>query len=567
MNPIERFRERVRLYREAGIALESLSLGCSVKVDLYDVLYPAIQLLRDELSRLNLVIAPREDAAIVRGEEAQLMRVFLDVENPQLDAAAVESFAPTLAVVLVQLYMAKAASAERFAEYAARLYKALGSTRHRVWIGKGHSIVSTKQGAEFFMVDFLKTYGEEGYVLANNDTIQVIDPSEDLDSPLQVAVAINNALNDLYVKGVYKDIYIAPVYDAPERWYEGVEKSYLAYASRLGKVVEAPLPRRGYLLLGATAWGYLDKEPPTFYRELDRGFVVVVTRPFGELAYFTTYVAIHADEELLKAFESSVMPLEEFEKEKRRVLELMATPNVEVAKVIYRYLPELGERFRAEEHIAATIDVSGPGIFVFKEVAEKAGVDIELFEVPLLNPKLSKFAADFYIMPDATAGTNGAVALLLHESLAEEVVKELSKIPHLSPRVVGRVVGRGEGKLHVPPEALSYISSRKLKEKLTAQAPILAGLGVAKPARARIYVEGDVQGVGYRPYLRSRARVLGLTGYARNLPDGRVEVVVEGDADAIRKFAEEACRGRERCRVAETQWERYLGEFKDFELI
>ena len=567
MNPIERFRERVKLYREAGIALESLSLGCSVKVDLYDVLYPAIQLLRDEVSKLNLVIAPREDAAIVRGEEAQLMRVFLDVENPQLDAAAVESFAPALAVVLVQLYMAKAASAERFAEYAARLYKALGSTRHRVWLGKGHSIVSTKQGAEFFMVDFLRTYGEGGYILANNDTIQVIDPSEDLDSPLQVAVAINNALNDLYVKGVYKDIHIAPVYDAPERWYEGVEKSYLAHASRLGKVVEAPLPRRGYLLLGATAWGYLDREPPTFYRELDRGFVVVVTRPFGELAYFTTYVAVHADEELLKAFESSVMPLEEFEREKRRVLELMATPNAEVAKVIYRYLPGLGERFRAEEHIAATIDVSGPGIFVFKEMAEKAGVDVELFEVPLLNPKLSKFAADFYIMPDATAGTNGAVALFLHESLAEEVVKELSKIPHLSPRVIGRVVGRGEGRLHVPPEALSYISSRKLKEKLTAQAPILAGLGVAKPARARIYVEGDVQGVGYRPYLRSRARVLGLTGYARNLPDGRVEVVVEGDADAIRKFAEEACRWRERCRVAETQWERYVGEFKDFEIL
>jgi len=241
--------------------------------------------------------------------------------------------------------------------------------------------------------------------------------------------------------------------------------------------------------------------------------------------------------------------------------------NAEVAKVIYRHLPGLGERFRAEDHIAATIDVSGPGIFVFKEVAEKAGVDIELFEVPLLNPKLSKFAADFYIMPDATAGTNGAVALFLHESLAEEVVKELSKIPHLSPRVVGRVVGRGEGRLHVPPEALSYISNRKLKEKLAAQAPILAGLGVAKPARARIYVEGDVQGVGYRPYLRSRARVLGLTGYARNLPDGRVEVVVEGDADAIRKFAEEACRGRERCRVAETQWERDLGEFKDFEIL
>ncbi|MEM4765279.1 MAG: acylphosphatase, partial [Pyrobaculum sp.] len=58
---MEKFKERVKLYREAGIALESLSLGCSVKVDLYNVLYPALQLLKDEVNKLNLVIAPRED--------------------------------------------------------------------------------------------------------------------------------------------------------------------------------------------------------------------------------------------------------------------------------------------------------------------------------------------------------------------------------------------------------------------------------------------------------------------------------------------------------------------------
>ena len=44
----------------------------------------------------------------------------------------------------------------------------------------------------------------------------MIDPIEDFDSPLQVAVAVNNALNDLYVKGAYKEVHIAPVY-APWR--------------------------------------------------------------------------------------------------------------------------------------------------------------------------------------------------------------------------------------------------------------------------------------------------------------------------------------------------------------
>lgn len=565
MNPIERFRERVRIYREAGIALESLSLGCSVKVDLYDVLYPAIELLKDEISRLNLVIAPREDAAIVRGVGAELKRVYLDPEDPRVDPAFLESYAPDLAIVLVQLYMAKAATPRRFAEYAAKLYKALGSSRHRVWLGKGHSIVSTKKGAEFFMVDFLKAEEGEGYVLANNDTIQVIDPSEDLDSPLQVAVAINNALNDLYVKGVHKGVEIAPVYDAPERYKARIEAAVRAHASSLGRLVEAPQPGRGYLLLGATAYGVLDREPPTFYRHIGEDFVVIVTRPFGELAYFTTYVAVNTDEELLKAFENSVMPLDQFEKEKRAVLELMARPNVDVARIIYGHLPDLGGRFDPEAHIAATIDISGPGVFVFKEVAEKAGIDVELHDVPLLGPAVSRFAAQNFIMPDATAGTNGAVAIFAHRKLADVLLDELGRMPGLRPSVIGRVLGKGEGRLIVPSWALGYISSEKLREKLVGSVQILGGLAAGRAVRAKALVEGEVQGVGFRPAARAKARALGLTGYAANLPDGRVEVVVEGDRDRIEKFLQELC-ARFSCKVAELTWEAAEGAYKDFEI-
>jgi acylphosphatase len=46
-------------------------------------------------------------------------------------------------------------------------------------------------------------------------------------------------------------------------------------------------------------------------------------------------------------------------------------------------------------------------------------------------------------------------------------------------------------------------------------------------------VSGHVQGVGYRYFVRSRAEAAGLTGSARNLPDGRVEVVLEGPEAAV----------------------------------
>lgn len=46
--------------------------------------------------------------------------------------------------------------------------------------------------------------------------------------------------------------------------------------------------------------------------------------------------------------------------------------------------------------------------------------------------------------------------------------------------------------------------------------------------RMTAFVRGHVQGVGFRWWTRSRALQLGLIGWARNVPDGRVEVVVEG---------------------------------------
>jgi acylphosphatase len=49
----------------------------------------------------------------------------------------------------------------------------------------------------------------------------------------------------------------------------------------------------------------------------------------------------------------------------------------------------------------------------------------------------------------------------------------------------------------------------------------------------RFLVSGLVQGVGFRWFVARHARALGLAGYARNLPDGRVEVVVSGPDDAL----------------------------------
>ena len=54
--------------------------------------------------------------------------------------------------------------------------------------------------------------------------------------------------------------------------------------------------------------------------------------------------------------------------------------------------------------------------------------------------------------------------------------------------------------------------------------------------RAHVYVSGQVQGVFFRDSTRERAEQLGLAGWVRNLPDGRVEAIFEGPSEKVREI-------------------------------
>jgi acylphosphatase len=56
--------------------------------------------------------------------------------------------------------------------------------------------------------------------------------------------------------------------------------------------------------------------------------------------------------------------------------------------------------------------------------------------------------------------------------------------------------------------------------------------------RAHVLVSGSVQGVFYRDSARRKARELGLAGWIKNLPDGRVEAVFEGPSASVREMVE-----------------------------
>jgi acylphosphatase len=75
-------------------------------------------------------------------------------------------------------------------------------------------------------------------------------------------------------------------------------------------------------------------------------------------------------------------------------------------------------------------------------------------------------------------------------------------------------------------------------------------LGVSE---LHVRVTGVVQGVGFRWFVRERARRLGLAGWVRNLSDGSVEVAAAGDAHQIDLLRRELQRGPNGARVDEIQ--------------
>ncbi len=87
--------------------------------------------------------------------------------------------------------------------------------------------------------------------------------------------------------------------------------------------------------------------------------------------------------------------------------------------------------------------------------------------------------------------------------------------------------------------------------------------------RAHLFISGLVQGVFFRDHTRRWAASLGLTGWVRNLDDGRVEAVAEGPEADLQAFLSHVRQGPPRARVEDVhvEWGPWRGEFKDFVIL
>ena len=87
-------------------------------------------------------------------------------------------------------------------------------------------------------------------------------------------------------------------------------------------------------------------------------------------------------------------------------------------------------------------------------------------------------------------------------------------------------------------------------------------------ARAHVFVNGQVQGIFFRQNTKQKAESHGVTGWVRNLPDGRVEAVFEGKEEDVRALVD-FCRKGPRGAVitnVDVTFEGFAGEFRNFKV-
>jgi len=85
-------------------------------------------------------------------------------------------------------------------------------------------------------------------------------------------------------------------------------------------------------------------------------------------------------------------------------------------------------------------------------------------------------------------------------------------------------------------------------------------------ARAKLIIKGIVQGVSFRYYTQREARKGGVAGWVRNLPDGSVAALFEGEEEDVEAMIQWCRQGPPGARVTEVivQPEEYQGEFQSF---
>jgi selenophosphate synthase len=431
---------------------EMICLGCAAKVSLTDTVYPALNEVKNRISHFrNVRFQQRDDSYYFRTDKQNtLERVVAPLQSVAMSkqdtiTKALKAAGSGGAILLFNFTPQPGISF--FTDVLVNTLQSMEDAGVNSIVGKGHTIQLARIPEEtLVMADFIGHAGGNYWGLANNDTISTVDPMLPHTHKYPVSIALNNTLNDLFVYGITGDFLIYPSYDArDEEDVEDIRSALKWYENRFSdigiEIVDLGPLRTNNKLVGATVIGFTDREIPV-NTGLVPGQKIIASRPIGDLAPLNEYlIRVSLDEDL-----------NEIEHLRRKMIHTMLIPNVEIAKIIRDYLPQIGEKIDPAKHITATRDMSGPGMLALEELSEDSLCDVFIHDIRFHDEMIPGIE-----VTNVTAGTNGAILIAAQNRMSDEIFARLEEAGY-DPWIVATVGEKSDKPAIILDESLRRFS-------------------------------------------------------------------------------------------------------------
>lgn len=398
--------------------MTQINCGCAGKTPLDRIVRPARDRVSRRLAGTGVRFAGDLDCALLpRTDTVDHVHVADDrstADRPQgaSTGPALDGSARSWAVSTVLATTKDASSVERFTDVLERGYRSLTGGGLTV-VGKAHSVQVLGATSTVQCSDVFTPVGDRrpGFRAANVDFVHAFPG---LDPAKQAGIATVHALNDCYAVGAAADAVVRPIVAVPEtagrpdpdtlaRWYRR--------RAPPGATVRGPqcITHDGRdWLFGATVTTTVDRIPPIHTHRLAPGDGVLLTRPLGALAWYAHAENV-GDDEMRRAAAAELLD-----------------GHASVADTIRAFSPEPGDAFDAAQHVKVTTDISGPGLLGVARLPANAGCRLRVDSLPFLDQDAIEAARDRWLVPDATIGTNGPIAVFARDSVLEAVAARLA---------------------------------------------------------------------------------------------------------------------------------------------
>jgi selenophosphate synthase len=318
--------------------------------------------------------------------------------------------------------------------------------------------------SEFALLDYIDLHRGEriGYTVFNTGCIKVIDPTQNPDSDIAVAMSLAPALENLALIGCTFGFRIIPVYDAPsEEMVNSIQTSHDTFGSKYDiQVDDYSSLNTGKLFLGGTVYAHTEKELPVRYDLITSGMVILLTDKFGSLCPLNTHTIRNLD----PTFRGTSNPDEPIDYGVNDILKSLGHPRFSLSKIVGKYSPQFGNQFDTHANIIAVHPVGSDGVLALLYLSWLSNSHLIVNDIPMKYEELSKQATNECIISNSTCAGNGCHLIVASNEVANHVLEDLQRHSY-DPMIIGRVANKNGPKVTISNKLTEFVAAKYITSR------------------------------------------------------------------------------------------------------